>query len=193
MGGPPGYASLLEATVQALVGGTVRSGHSQGRLRRTNFFPGPYKLSEFFIDTRSHQGVYLLNLCSGSGRWCLIVLRLVPAASTGAHASFTTILPAIKYPLGVCLGAGSSRPKVQGTCWVLPCDPRSDPAVPNVEYQVRAEKTTAGPRCIKLQGFHYDKTKNKNKILKPNGPQWAVQKHGLASEQTCVYFECKVL
>lgn len=112
------------------------------------------------------------------------------AEGTNSPAPFMTLLRAIKYPLGDCLGAGSSsgHKKTLGTCWVLPFNKRSDLTRSNSTYQVCKETYTAGPRCIKVQNFRRDR--NNNNILRPNGAAWAGVNHLPSSAADPICFDC---
>lgn len=121
-----------------------------------------------------------------------------------SRVSFTTLLPAIRYPLGVSLGAGRTNP--QGVSlgpgedgesdpgyvkyWILPCAPHKDKYNPEIEYEVPAVEKTAGPRFIKVQSFAYE---NK-KYLKPNGVAWPVKVAAAevlsAREPPCILVKC---
>lgn len=123
--------------------------------------------------------------------YCVIAAHMSNiAAGSSSQADFETLLPAIEYPLGVCLRAGASRNKTPGIYWVLPCDARSGPSQSDVKYEVRAEASTAGPRCVKVQRFTHGE--RRNNTLKPNGAGWAVRKSrtNVPTGQSGIHFEC---
>lgn len=63
VGGSKKFATLLEATVQALVSQTLPTREWKTRTKRTNFQPGPYKLQEFFIQANPPKGMYFTIRC----------------------------------------------------------------------------------------------------------------------------------